>query len=600
MLRPDFPEIFDYLTRKVVFYSLNTNGYFITASIAKLLARPGNKMVVLYGATAEIHDKITRTPGSFEGFERGCAYLKEAGVGFTVQIMPMRDNFHQLDAMFRLAENLSKSYRIGASWLYLSAQRRLGKNREILRQRLTAQEVVEMDPAIPRFEDFKAGHTAGEQTVDQKNKHKGLFDSCVLDRNEFHVDPYGKMSFCSFIKEPSLRFDLRQIPFQEVWDERLLSIVGRIRTNDEYNMNCARCEYTKTCHWCAAFAYLETGRFSAPIKYLCEIARERESFNQNWFKNNRKYFNIAGLNIQVDSDLPIAENTFGKRFDSFKGMDGNSEICYISHHHSLPDLSILKKARLVHKKRPWEIYQLGLSWIYVGIGPKQDHSQIGVVAVFSHDHSHADIYHRDDRVFFAGNLGTLTSLPSDQIMLSHVLADRQGFYLHSSGLVLNGQGILFVGASGAGKSTMVKLLKNYGEILCDDRMIVRRWPEGFFIHGTWGHGEIPQVSNKRAPLKAIIFLQQAKKNCLVPILDKKRIFHEIIFRVIRPLVNPAWWEKTLLLLFNVSEEVPAYRFLFTKSAHVIHPLEGLVGKLNSSAPAAVQLIKKNRTRQGRS
>ena len=52
---------------------------------------------------------------------RGFAYLKEAGAGFTVQLIPMRDNYHQFDEMVQLAQSLSPHYRIGAAWLYLSA-----------------------------------------------------------------------------------------------------------------------------------------------------------------------------------------------------------------------------------------------------------------------------------------------------------------------------------------------------------------------------------------------------------------------------------------------------------------------------------------------
>jgi MoaA/NifB/PqqE/SkfB family radical SAM enzyme len=59
MLRPDFSEILDYITRKAVRYSLNTNGGLITPQIAQLLRRKGNKMVALYGATAQVHDHGT-------------------------------------------------------------------------------------------------------------------------------------------------------------------------------------------------------------------------------------------------------------------------------------------------------------------------------------------------------------------------------------------------------------------------------------------------------------------------------------------------------------------------------------------------------------
>ena len=92
LLRPDFSEIFDYVTRRSVTYSWNTNGTLITPRIAGLLRRKGSKMVSLYGATPDIHDKITRNAGSFEAVLQGMAYLREAGAGFIVQLVPMRDN----------------------------------------------------------------------------------------------------------------------------------------------------------------------------------------------------------------------------------------------------------------------------------------------------------------------------------------------------------------------------------------------------------------------------------------------------------------------------------------------------------------------------
>ena len=139
MLRPDFTEIFDYLTSRSVSYSLNTNGTLITPEIARLLTRKGSKMVALYGATAEVHNNVTRNPGSFEATMQGFAYLKEAGAGFIVQIIPMRANFHQYEDMVRLAQSWSPQYRIGAAWLFLSAGGSAKKNAEIRRQRLDPQ-----------------------------------------------------------------------------------------------------------------------------------------------------------------------------------------------------------------------------------------------------------------------------------------------------------------------------------------------------------------------------------------------------------------------------------------------------------------------------
>jgi len=81
-----------------------------------LLKRKGTKMIALYGATAEVYDDVTRHPGGFEAVMRGFAYLREAGAGFIVQLIPMRANWHQWDKMIALAKSLSPHRRVGAAY----------------------------------------------------------------------------------------------------------------------------------------------------------------------------------------------------------------------------------------------------------------------------------------------------------------------------------------------------------------------------------------------------------------------------------------------------------------------------------------------------
>ncbi|GAH06910.1 unnamed protein product, partial [marine sediment metagenome] len=47
-----------------------------------------------------------------------------------VQVIPMKDNFHQFNDMVKLAESLSRYWRVGAAWLYLSACGSHEKNKE--------------------------------------------------------------------------------------------------------------------------------------------------------------------------------------------------------------------------------------------------------------------------------------------------------------------------------------------------------------------------------------------------------------------------------------------------------------------------------------
>ena len=161
------------------------------------------------------------------------------------------------------------------------------------------------------------------------------------------------------------------------------------------------------------------------------------------------------------------------------------------------------------------------------------------------------------------------------VLLARVMAERQGCYLHASGIIVDGKGLLFVGHSEAGKSTMLKMLRGHGEILCDDRIIVRRWPEGFRIHGTWSHGELPDVSPADASLHAIMFLEKASENELIPVEDTKAKLGNVLSCVIKPLMTADWWEKTLAIAGKIAAEVPAYRLRFNTSGEVVKLLKRL-------------------------
>jgi hypothetical protein len=289
-------------------------------------------------------------------------------------------------------------------------------------------------------------------------------------------------------------------------------------------------------------------------------------------------YQVAGLTIQVSADLPVSAQTFAPKFDQFLASQSDGDLVKIYHHFTLPPLSKFNLDSQVYREAPWAIYQDGLRWVYLGIASGENDLSPWRLAVFNRDHTEGQIYSPDQSEFLRGNLHSLTLFPTDQIVLSWVLADRQGCYFHSSGMIINGQGLLFVGHSGAGKSTMTKLLQGEGEILCDDRVILRRWPVGFKVHGSWSHGEIPIVSNASAPLRAILLLEQASHNRLIPIRERGETVRRLPFFIIKPLVTADWWQKTLDLVGQIAREVPVYRLQFDKSGQVVNLVNELVKK----------------------
>ena len=105
--------------------------------------------------------------------------------------------------------------------------------------------------------------------------------------------------------------------------------------------------------------------------------------------------------------------------------------------------------------------------------------------------------------------------PLDELLLVNYLTQGKGVEIHACGVVDSpGRGYLFVGQSGAGKSTMAKMWeKEPGiTILSDDRIILRKFENKIWMYGTPWHGEAMLASPARVPLKAIYFLEKGQRN----------------------------------------------------------------------------------------
>jgi len=673
MLREDFPEILDYVTRKAVGYTLNTNGSLITPEIARLLTRKGTKMIAVYGATEEVFDRVTRTPGSFAATMEGFARLKEAGAGFIVQLIPMRENWHEWQAMQELAQSLGPHWRTGAAWLFMTACGDPRRNAEIARQRLDPADVIALDEPIPFDSEARLAASEGWQEHPQPDVGDDrVYAECLALRRDLHVDPYGRVAHCSFVKDPALRFGLRKadaqgssggvapsggralgadartsrfadlsIPpgaLEGVWDRELPAVADACRGGVEYLDGCGSCDLREDCRWCDVYGYLEHRRHGARVAYLCEAAREARRFKDEWRHLHRRTWQLGGMTIQVDSDRPIHEDTFAPKFRDFEadpvdggprkggeeGADGHP-IVRLRHHFGLPELSGKNLGEEVYRRPPWSIRRLGSSWLYLGVpavreGEGDDDRllvDIHRVATVSDDHTRARIYNGTTRtdMWEKGNLAAVTMFPTDQILLARVLADRQGLFLHSGAVVLDGAGLCFVGHSEAGKSTTMSMLRerlgDRVEVLCDDRNIVRYWGSGpppvpsrvaagdsdddgrdsmaeggagtagasagFWVHGTWSHGSVPMVSASQAALRALIFPEKGDaRNELVEITNRGSLSARLAACTIRPLVTADWWEKTLDVIERLVSTVPAYEMRFDKSGDVVPHIERLV------------------------
>jgi hypothetical protein len=104
--------------------------------------------------------------------------------------------------------------------------------------------------------------------------------------------------------------------------------------------------------------------------------------------------------------------------------------------------------------------------------------------------------------------------PLDEVLLANLLGRGRGVELHSCGVVdRDGRGHLFVGVSGAGKTTTARLWEGEAEaIVSDDRVIVRERDGAMWMYGTPWHGEAELSMQRGAPLAGVYLLAQAETN----------------------------------------------------------------------------------------
>jgi hypothetical protein len=331
---------------------------------------------------------------------------------------------------------------------------------------------------------------------------------------------------------------------------------------------------------------------------------------------HRSAFCVGGISVEITGDS-AADITFVPSLQAFRVSDTASDI--VVRVEWVTKLHAMCKRPVFDSGSVWSLYEKNDGFQFDFKAPvfaagNSPYKRLLVDSSFRHatlqmsESSFADFPHAAEPLEY----------PLDELLIMHRLTQEKAIELHSCGIVTqDGTGNLFVGHSGAGKSTTTRLwmASQDVEILSDDRIILRRDagvaaeipredasgareqqvlrlrsdfasrtrpfaqddragkcnfaqddtrqknPTGIRMYGTPWHGEAAFASPASAPLKRICILEHGRGNVLTR-LSPGQAVAELFARSFVPFHRHEYVDAALKFLEEVAEAVPCYHFAF--------------------------------------
>jgi radical SAM protein with 4Fe4S-binding SPASM domain len=265
-LREDFLDIYAYARKKGFLVTILTNGTLITENRADYLANlpPSCIDITLNGITEKVYEEVTQVKGSFEQVMQAIKLLKERNLPLNLKSNGMKINRDEILKIKQFSEGLLGKNRFRCDLVLCAG---MDGSQKPCKLRLTPDEILNIQNS-----DSDMLSLCREQFLHEKDNTRlkqGFLFPCGL--SSFHIDPYGKMRLCLFVKEPCA--DIRKDAFPEsfLW---LYAYFYGLRAKAD--SKCRECKIEYLCRQCPGRAVIENANMEQPVEYYCELAHRQE------------------------------------------------------------------------------------------------------------------------------------------------------------------------------------------------------------------------------------------------------------------------------------------------------------------------------------
>jgi radical SAM protein with 4Fe4S-binding SPASM domain len=273
LMRRDFFEILEHARARTFCVKLKTNGVLIRKKEAQRLRELGVEAVQIsiYSHRPEVHDAITKMPGSLRQSIAAVRLLREQGLTVTMANVLMVQNATDYPGVRALAAELDAKFTIDPTITPMMDGDRSILNLNV--DQAALQEVFRNRDLVGNVEEFCAPPSSvDEEALDML--------PCSAGHTACYVSPYGDVYPCVQFPMPS--GNVRQTKFVDIWrDSPQLKEVRGITLRDM--PTCSKCTHGATCTRCPGLAYME-GNMRGPSYQDCEKSYARTGIPSENFK----------------------------------------------------------------------------------------------------------------------------------------------------------------------------------------------------------------------------------------------------------------------------------------------------------------------------
>ncbi len=168
-------------------------------------------------------------------------------------------------------------------------------------------------------------------------------------------------------------------------------------------------------------------------------------------------------------------------------------------------------------------------------------------------------------------------------LMALLLVENGGLLVHSASFAHRGSGVLCPGVSGAGKSTMSKLVREQCYLFSDETAAVRFLGDVPMLYSTPFCGELGLVSGPvEAPLETILLLKHADHYATEPARLIEAV-STLVGCTFMPLREGPWMQGVMRLSEKLARRVPAHYLYFKPEPEVWSTINGIVEQAAATA-----------------